>query len=281
MIDESDLNALFVATPTKYHADMVIYALERGIHVFCEKPFSLTVEQGQKMVDLAQAKNLINQVGYHNRFLGTFNFLKKLVERKVVGEIYHFLGEAYGPVVVKTKESTWRSDSNEGGGCLFDYASHVLNLIEFILDDINDADGVMLKKIYSKGVEDAVYSGLYLKNGLSGMLSVNWSDETYRKMSTQITVMGKEGKIISDAGEMKIYLKNENKEFKLEKGWNMRYITDLTEEVAFNLRGEEYSAQIDYFAKCIKNKKADNVNSFVSALNTDKVIELMKSKSQN
>lgn len=279
MIDESNLDALFVATPTKYHSEMVIYAIERGIHVFCEKPFSLTVDQGKKMVELANSKKLVNQVGYHNRFIGTFNFLKKLVERKVLGEIYHFLGEAYGPVVLKTKESTWRSDSSEGGGCLFDYASHVINLIEFILSDINGVDGVMLKKAFSKQVEDAVYSGLYLQNGLSGMLSVNWSDETYRKMSTQITLIGKEGKIVSDAQEMKIFLRNENKEFQLEKGWNMRYITDLTEEVGFYLRGEEYSAQIDYFAGCIKNNRTENVNSFASALNTDWVIELMKNKS--
>lgn len=280
MIDDSELDALFIATPTKFHAQMAFYAMERGISVFCEKPFSLTYEEGQKMMEMAESKNLVNQVGYHNRFIGTFNYFKKLLEGNVLGTVYHFLGEAYGPVVVKSKSSTWRSDSSEGGGCLFDYASHVLNLIDFIIDDIQDVDGVMLKKIFSKGVEDAVYSGLALKNGLTGMLSVNWSDETYRKMSTQLTVMGTEGKIVSDAQEMKIYLKKDNKKFNLEKGWNMRYITDLTDEVDFNLRGEEYSAQIDYFAKSIKEKKKDNINSFASALNTDRVIDLMKSKSQ-
>jgi hypothetical protein len=110
------------------------------------------------------------------------------------------------------------------------------------------------------------------------MLNVNWSDETYRKMSTQLTVLGTEGKIITDAQEMKVYLKNENKDLGLEKGWNMRYITDLTDPVAFNLRGEEYSAQVDYFAKHIKANDNSNVNSFASALNTDKVIELIKTK---
>ena len=67
-------------------------------------------------------------------------------------------------------------------------------------------------------------------------------------------------------------------ELGLEKGWNMRYITDLTDPVAFNLRGEEYSSQIDYFAKHIKAKDYNNVNSFASALKTDKVIELIRIK---
>jgi len=280
MINGSDLQALFVATPTKYHADMVIYALGKGIHVFCEKPFALTIAQGENMVELAKKNKLVNQVGYHNRFIGTFNYLRKLIENKAIGEVYHFIGEAYGPVVVKRKESTWRSDSSEGGGCLFDYASHVINLIEYVLDDIKEVDGVILKKIYSSGVEDAVYSGLYLANGLSGQLSVNWSDETYRKMSTQITVLGTEGKIITDAQELKIYLKKENKKLGLEKGWNMRYITDLTDPVDFYLRGEEYSAQVDYFAKCIASGTLENVNSFESALHTDLVIESLKNKSR-
>jgi predicted dehydrogenase len=280
MLSENDLEALFVATPTKLHADMVLDGLERKIHIFCEKPFSLTVDQGKQMVSLAEKNNLINQVGYHNRFIGTFNLLKKLVSAGILGELYHFIGEAYGPVVVKRKESTWRSVSSEGGGCLFDYASHVINLIEFVLGDIKDVDGVMLKKIFSRGVEDAVYTGLYLKNGLSGMLNVNWSDETYRKMSTQLTLLGSEGKIITDAQEIKIYLKEDHPEWNFEKGWNMRYLTDLTEPVNFNLRGEEYSAQVDYFANCIKNKELNNKSSFSSALKTDEVIELIKSKAK-
>jgi len=278
MLDENELEALFIATPTRMHAEMVINSLKRNIHVFCEKPFSLTVSEGKRMVELAAENKLINQVGYHNRFIGTFNFMKKLVSSGTLGELYHFTGEAYGPVVVKKKESTWRSVSSEGGGCLFDYASHVINLIEYVLDDIKDVNGVMLKKVYSREVEDAVYAGLYLKSGLSGMINVNWSDETYRKMSTQLTLLGTGGKVIADAQEMKIYIKEEHPELNLEKGWNMRYITDLTDPVGFYLRGEEYSAQIDYFAKCIKNKEPNNRSSFSSALKTDEVIERIKSK---
>jgi len=278
MIQENDLEALFIATPTKYHAEMVVNAIEQNIHVFCEKPFSLTVNEGEVMVKSARTMNLVNQVGYHNRFIGTFNFLRTLISKGVLGDIYHFMGEAYGPVVVKRKEVTWRSDSAEGGGCLFDYASHVINLIEYIMGDINDVSGVMLKKIFSKGVEDAVYACLYLESGISGTMSINWSDETYRKMSTQLTVIGTEGKIIADAQEMRIFIKNDHKDLGLEKGWNMKYITDLTNPVDFYLRGEEYSAQVDYFAGHVKTRNTDNINSFASALHTDRIIELIRTK---
>lgn len=276
MLDQETLDCLFVATPTKSHYDIVKRALDKGLHVFCEKPFSLHVEEGEEITDLAEKKKLVNQVGYHNRFIGTFNYFKALIEAGVIGEVYHFLGEAYGPVVTRKKGGTWRSKGSEGGGCLYDYASHVINLIEFILGDIKDVDGTRLKQVYSGGVEDAVYSTLALENGISGMLSVNWSDETYRKMSTQVTAIGTQGKVIADAQEIKIYLKKENKRFGMEKGWTIKYITDLTDMVDFYLRGEEYSSQIDNFARSMRSGTTQNKSSFASALKTDRVIEKLK-----
>jgi len=275
MIDSESLDFVVVATPTKLHYPMVRYALEKGLHTFCEKPFSLTLKEGEELTELAQKKNLINQVGYHNHFIGTFREMKKLLERGILGRLVHFTGEAYGPVVTKPKSSTWRSDPGEGGGCLFDYASHVINLIQEIIGKPVEAHGSQLKKIYSKEVEDAVYSVLKLESGLTGMLSVNWSDETYRKMSTSITVIGERGKMICDATELKIYLREADKENRLDKGWTIKYLTELAIPVDFYLRGEEYSAQIDYFVGNIVSKKQPLINTFRQALDTDRAMELI------
>lgn len=275
MIDTEVLDFVVVATPTKLHYKIVKYALEKGIHTFCEKPFSLTIKEGEELVALAERKNLVNQVGYHNHFLGTFRELKRLLDLGILGDLVHFEGEAYGPVVTKTKVSTWRSDPEEGGGCLFDYASHVINLIQQIVGKPVNAEGSKLKRIYSKDVEDAVYSILTLESGLSGVLSVNWSDETYRKMSTSITVIGKNGKIICDATEVKIYLKEANQAEKLDKGWTVKYITELAIPVNFYLRGEEYSAQIDNFVEHVIKKEQTAINTFEQALVTDKVMDLI------
>jgi predicted dehydrogenase len=257
MIDNEKPDFVIVASPTKFHYEMVNYALERGIHTFCEKPFSLTLEESRKLVKKAQEKGLVNQVGFHNHFIGTFRELKRLLKSGVLGELVHFTGEAYGPVVVREKGETWRSDPKEGGGCLFDYASHVINLIQEIIGHPVTARGSQLKKIYSRKVEDAVYSILTLDSGVSGVLSVNWSDETYRKMSTSLVVMGASAR--------------EN----LEKGWTIKYITDLAIPVDFYLRGEEYSAQIDHFVQCVLKKQQTEINSFAQALKTDETIDLI------
>jgi predicted dehydrogenase len=275
MIDDESLDFVVVATPTKYHYPMVKYALEHGVNVFCEKPFTLTSAQGKELVELAEKKWLVNQVGFHNQFIGTFRELKRLLSLNVIGDLVHFSGEAYGPVVTKEKGSTWRSNAEEGGGCLNDYASHVINLIQEVIGRPEKIRGTLLKSIYSKGVEDAVYSLLQLNNGVTGTLLVNWSDETYRKMATSLTIQGKRGKIICDATEIKIFLKEPLPSEKLEKGWTIKYITEFAIPVNFYLRGEEYSAQIDHFVECIINKKQAQYNTFEQALYTDSVIEMI------
>jgi predicted dehydrogenase len=275
MIDDENPEFVIISTPTKYHYPMVKYALEKRVNVFCEKPFTLTSAQGKELMDLALRKSLVNQVGFHNQFIGTFRELKRLLDQNVLGELVHFSGEAYGPVVTKEKGSTWRSNPEEGGGCLYDYASHVINLIQEVISKPDKVYGTILKSIYSRGVEDAVYSLLTLQNGISGTLLVNWSDETYRKMSTSLMVQGKKGKIICDATEIKIYLKEPSISEKLDKGWTIKYITDFAIPVNFYLRGEEYSAQIDYFIDCVKNKQQAQFNSFEQALYTDRVIEMI------
>ena len=281
MIEEVKPDCVYVVTPTKLHYDMVMFALEHGCHVFCEKPFALTVEQGEKMVAMAKAKGLVNQVGYHNRYIGTFNEMKRLLAEGVIGKPFHFMGEAYGPVVLKSKGGTWRSDKKNGGGCIEDYAAHVLNLINYVTGSNRvDCKGTQMPSIFSNEVDDAVYGSLYLANGLKGQISVNWSDDTVRKMTTSIKIEGDGGKLEADATTLKIYVKEDKPKYGLNKGWNFKYITDVTPLVDFNLRGEEYTAETQAFINSIVTGKVDERNSFETALQTDYIIKKMEEDAQ-
>ncbi|HEY0899589.1 MAG TPA: Gfo/Idh/MocA family oxidoreductase [Sphingobacteriaceae bacterium] len=280
MLEVTRPDAVFVAVPTKFHAMIIKELLERNIHVFSEKPFCLSPEDGLPLIDLARQRKVVNQVGYHNEFVGTFNEVKKIIDGGYLGTVTHFTGEAYGPVVLKKKQDTWRSDPMQGGGCLMDYASHVLDLIQYLLKPVKEVHGTLMKSIYSTAVDDAIYSLLKLENDVSGVLSVNWSDETYRKMSTTITIIGSKGKIISDANELKIYFKGTDHPAGYSRGWNIRNITDLTEPVNFNLRGEEYSAQVDYFINAVEGRVSNDRNTFQTSWFTDKAIDLIRKSSK-
>jgi len=278
MVDKVKPDAVFIAVPTKVHARFITDMLKRGIHVFSEKPFCLSPAEGEPLVKLAKEKNLVNQVGYHNKFIGTFNEVKKIMDSGALGDIHHFVAESYGPVVIRKKQETWRSDPAEGGGCLMDYASHVVDLLNYLLSPVEEVLASKLQPIFSNQVEDAVYAMLKLNNGVNGILSVNWSDETHRKMTTSVTFYGTKGKIISDANELKVYFTHDEVPDGYSKGWTVKYVTDLTDQVDFYLRGEEYSAQIDYFINAILGKVKNNINTFESAWITDKSLSLIRQK---
>ena len=277
MLREAELDAVIIATPSAAHARMVKAALDKGLHVFCEKPFCLDTRDGDAAARMAAEKGLVSQVGYHYRFVGAFQEVKRLLDAGAIGEVTHVLAEAYGPVVLKPKGSTWRTQSAEGGGCLYDYAAHPINLVNWYFGAPQGVGGTVLNKIFSKETDDEVFSTLYYPDGMSAQVSVNWSDESYRKMSTKITIWGRAGRITADRQECQVYLRDTATIPQgYQKGWNVRYTTDLTAPVWFYVRGEEYSAQLDYFVRCIEERRAaDNVNSFANAVMTDKVLSMM------
>ncbi len=276
MIEVTKPDAVIVAVPTKFHSLFVWNLLKNDIHVFVEKPFCLDLEEGLGLMEMARSRNLVNQVGYHNKFIATFREAKNIIDKGLIGKIQHFSGEMNGPVFVRNKHQSWRSKEDEGGGCLLDYAAHCIDLLNDLISPIDKVHGTILKQYFNTNVEDGVYALLETNNNISGVLNVNWSDETFRKMSTTITVFGTKGKIIVDTTELKLYLKDTPHHLIYSKGWNIRHINELSDSVEYYLRGEEYSAQIDYFIKAVNGDVPNNINNFESATQTDKVLQLIK-----
>jgi scyllo-inositol 2-dehydrogenase (NADP+) len=275
MLEVDGLRALIVATPSSLHAQMVHKALERGLHVFCEKPFVIKVSDGEALVASAESRGLVNQVGYHYRFVGAFREAARIVKSGALGSVHHMRAEAYGPVVLRAKGTTWRSQKTEGGGALYDYACHAIDLANFVVGAApSEVHGVVRRPVFSADVDDEVYCSFRYADGASGQLCVNWSDESFRKMSTKISVWGTNGRIVADRQECQVYLRKPHESLPgFGAGWTVKYTTDLTEEVWYYLRGEEYSAQVDHFARNIADGRTDGENTFRSALETDKVVQ--------
>ncbi len=276
MLDEAKPDFVLIATPSKLHGQMARAAIERGVHIFCEKPFCLSAEEGAALAAAATARDIVTQVGYHNRFVGAFQEVKRLIDLGGIGEVTHVLAEAYGPVVLKPQGGTWRSKSSEGGGCLYDYAAHPINLVNWYLGEPVGVGGTVLNRVFSREIDDEVSSTMYYSGGRTAQLSVNWSDESVRKMTTRITAWGTGGRIFADRQECQAFLRQPHPDLPdYTAGWNVRYTTELTKPVDFYLRGEEYSAQIDHFVSSVSAGKLDVEHDFGSAAVTDKVMGMM------
>jgi scyllo-inositol 2-dehydrogenase (NADP+) len=273
MFATENLDLVIISTPTSSHSAIVCLAVANNCHIFVEKPFSLTPSEGREALSLLEGRKLVNQVGYVNRFNEVFVEVRRLLGGGVIGDIVTFTSEMYGATVLKDSSSGWRGATKLGGGCMYEFASHCIDLVVYLVGAPDRVTGSVMQSIFSSGVEDLVTSTFIYDRGCSGMISVNWSDETFRKPANIFTIIGTKGKIIADKHEYKIYLKDEDQINGFHKGWNTRYITEFAQSVRFYVRGNEFTLQLDHVIDLITAERTETVCDFAEALKTDQIME--------
>lgn len=276
MIEDVPLDGVMILVPNSFHFEIAKYCIERGIHIFIEKPFTLNYADSKKLVQLAKDFNVKGQVGYVNRFNPIFQRVKKLLEKNVIGEINSYINRMTGCVILKENSKGWRNDYNKGGGCLFDYGSHCFDLSTYFFGTDVHVQSSVLKKVFSTKVDDIVYATLLHNDSIVGFNYINWSDSSVRKATNSIEIMGSKGKITASKQELSVFLTEGNTKLGFEKGWNQFYITDEITDVLYYLRGEDFFRQLIEFSNLLNGKMEEAIASLFSSSVTDKLLEETK-----
>jgi predicted dehydrogenase len=274
MLNQEDLDLVLICTPPGLHTEMIDACLDQQLSVFVEKPFTLTFPEARRMLEKAAAvpKPLALQVGYVNRFNDVFIKAKALLDQGLIGKTLNMRTEMCGRAVIKKGVGNgWRAKRENGGGCLYDYGSHAIDLMVYFLGRPERVIGAQLNRLFSEESEDVVRATVVHGNGVVGSLYVNWSDESYRKPSNRIEILGDEGKIVADNHELKVFMKREKDIYR--QGWNTIFITDLFTNVPFYVRGNEFTRQIYHFVDCVLDPSLQNQSSFLDASHTQEVID--------
>lgn len=135
-VDEAlsnEVDLVHVNTPPSTHADLTVQALETGYHVLVEKPMAMSVEEGERMYDVAEETGKELCVVHSNRFTAPVQRVMKGIEAGEYGEIVHaqsFLGRERNP----GESRDWVSGLH--GGTLGEHIPHVIYLVTDFLDDI-------------------------------------------------------------------------------------------------------------------------------------------------
>jgi len=176
MIDKADIDALFVCTPTKYHATATLYALEHDLNVFCEKPMCLTLEEADKIVKHVEDSNLKLMVGYNLRFTNLFQKVKGMVSKGELGELIQVECSFCVPGPKKWPAVTdFYQQRNLGGGALFDSGSHGIDLLRWVVDEITEVSAKISTRNPKTDVDDAASLLLRFSNGAIGVLNASWT----------------------------------------------------------------------------------------------------------
>jgi predicted dehydrogenase len=274
MLREVELDIVLIATPPHLHAPMIDAALDAKLSIFVEKPFTLSSEEARRLTLRSQQTAGTFQVGYVSRFNDIYMKVKQLIDAQALGRLISFRSDMFGRTVTQPSNgSGWRSNRKTGGGCLYEFGSHAIDLMVYLLGKPARVMGSCLTPIFSTDVEDMVSTTVLYPSGLTGSLTVNWSDESYRKPTTKLEILGEHGKIVADQYELKIYLNRPVSPY--VKGWNTVYLADCFAPVPIYVRGNEFTRQIYHFVDRAQNPVRPNLSAFLDATATQEVIDMV------
>ena len=130
MLDNEELDAVSIATYNTTHAECTIYALEKGVHVLCEKPMSVTLEEALKMHETAKKTGKILSIGFQPRMDPNMKKVKEIVESGVLGKVYYIQTGGGRRSGIPTPFGTSFIDKNTAGiGAMGDIGCYSLDLM--------------------------------------------------------------------------------------------------------------------------------------------------------
>ncbi len=97
LLSEEELDAVTIATPTTFHAEITLKAMEQGKHVLIEKPMTSTLEEAEKVIDLEKSTNLLISIGFIERFNPISQRSQQLVENNELGNVVLINARRLGP----------------------------------------------------------------------------------------------------------------------------------------------------------------------------------------
>ncbi len=191
MFAHEKLDVVHVCTPNNIHAEIAIAAMEAGANVICEKPMAKTAASARAMLDARNRTGKLLTIGYQNRYRPDSQYLKRLCQDGVLGDIYFAKAHAIRRRAVPTW-GVFLNEDAQGGGPLIDIGTHALDLTLWCMDnyEVDYVVGTSYHKLGPRAgeanawgswdpakftVEDSAFGFIKMKNGATVLLESSWA----------------------------------------------------------------------------------------------------------
>jgi len=206
LLEDKSIDAVYVLTPNIDHSYMTVEALESGKHVMCEKPMAKTSKEAQLMVDAAKKSGKLLTIGYQGRYRADSQYLRRMVDRGDLGEIYFAKAHAIRRRAVPTW-GVFLDEEKQGGGPLIDIGTHALDLTLWTMNNYKpkSVTGTVYKKLGSRAdcgnawgawdpktftVEDSAFGFITMADGATIILESSWALNTLDTSEAVTTLCG-------------------------------------------------------------------------------------------
>ncbi len=170
LINDPEINAIYIATPPASHEEYTIKALKAGKNVYVEKPMSLSEEGCLRMLAVAKETDSKLSVAHYRRAMPFFEKIKQLIESEIIGTIncvnLKMMQGAENSIITQT-EDNWRlNPALSGGGLFHDLAPHQIDMIYYLFGEIKKAVGLSANKSKLSEANDMVAGQILFKNDI-------------------------------------------------------------------------------------------------------------------
>ena len=188
VIDTSDI--VYVCTWTSEHERLVGMCIAAGKPFFCEKPLGTGFAMARAMNDAAVASGLVHQCGLILRRSPAYLWARELITDPAAGAVMSvvFRDDQFIPIQGHYN-STWRSDvSKAGAGTLLEHSIHDVDMLRFLVGDVDTVSAHSTYRHGIEGIEDCVAASVRFANGAVGTLTTIWHDNLSRPSLRHVEV---------------------------------------------------------------------------------------------
>lgn len=243
LIKDTEVDAVYIATPPDSHAAYAIEAMRAGKPVYVEKPMARNYTECQKMLQVSEETQMPIYVAYYRRTLPAFLKVKELIENGTIGKpliVSIKLHQARQEKYQITEEMHWHVFPEVGGGgYFFDLASHQFDYLDFLFGSINKVSGIASNKAGLYPAEDTVTGIWQHESGVTGCGSWCFVGEDINNEDS-ITITGDKGEIILPCfshGAVKVITEKGMEQFEYT---NPEHISqNLVQQVVDTLKGKD------------------------------------------
>ena len=173
LIDDPDVNAIYIATPPSSHATFAIMAMRAGKPVYIEKPLAASYNDCIRINRISEQTGVPCFVAYYRRYLPYFQKVKEIIENGTIGKVINIQIRFSVPPrdldYKNEKELPWRLQPDiAGGGYFYDLAPHQIDLLQNIFGVITRAHGYPANRAHLYKAEDTVSACFFFENGVTG-----------------------------------------------------------------------------------------------------------------
>lgn len=189
LAENTDIDAVIVATPPDTHPEIAMYFMQKGVNVLCEKPLCLTVAEAKAMIETAETAGVTFTMATKFRYCADVVKAKAILASGVLGEIVQF-ENAFTAKVDMSKR--WNSNKEiAGGGVLIDNGTHSVDIIRYFLGAIEEVLAVETSGTQNLPVDENVKLLAKTADGVVASVDLTWGIN--KELPNFISVYGTNG----------------------------------------------------------------------------------------